>query len=116
MKARLPEAYQNKGAGSMNGMIKQAQKMQEDVKALREELNKREYEVTAGGGLIKLSMTGDKTLKSVKLDPDIVSKDEIEDLEDVIVAGVNAIIAKIDEECAAEMEKVTGGMNLPAMM
>jgi len=114
MKARLPEGY-GKGAGGMNSMIRQAQKMQEDMQGLQEKLNEREYSVTAGGGLIELTMTGKKELKSVKLSPDIVDKDEIEDLEDVIVAGVNAIITKIEEEHAAEMEKVTGGMNIPGM-
>ncbi|MDR0197263.1 MAG: YbaB/EbfC family nucleoid-associated protein [Oscillospiraceae bacterium] len=116
MKARLPEAYQNKGAGNMNNMFKQAQKMQEDIKNLQEAFSEREYSVTAGGGLIELTMTGGKILKSVRLSPDIVDKDAAEDLEDVIVAGVNAVIAKVEEEYSAEMEKVTGGINVPGMM
>jgi len=111
MKARLPEGY-GKGAGGMNSMIKQAQKMQEDMAELQEKLNAREYTTTAGGGLIELTMTGDKVLKSVKINPDVVDKDSIEDLEDVVVAGVNAIIAKVTEDHEQSMEKVTGGMNL----
>ena len=113
MKARLPDGFQNKGAGNMNNMLKQAQKMQEDIGALQEKLNEREYNITAGGGLIELTMLGNKSLKSVKINPDIIDKDNAEDLEDVIVAGVNAIITKIEEEHAAEMEKVTGGMSMP---
>ena len=114
MKARLPDGY-GKGAGGMNSMIKQAQKMQDDMAATQEKLNIREYSVTAGGGLIELTMTGDKSLKAVKLQPDIVDKDNIEDLEDVIIAGVNAVIAKITEDHEAEMDKITGGMNIPGM-
>jgi DNA-binding YbaB/EbfC family protein len=114
MKARLPEGY-GKGSGGMNSMIKQAQKAQEDMQALQERLNEKEYNVTAGGGLIELTMTGDKELKSVKLNPDIVDKDNIEDLEDIIIAGVNAIITEIGEEHDSAMEKITGGLNLPGM-
>ncbi|MCL1903098.1 MAG: YbaB/EbfC family nucleoid-associated protein [Oscillospiraceae bacterium] len=115
MKARLPEGY-GKGAGGMNSMIKQAQKMQEEMQVLQDKLDEKEYEISAGGGLIELNMTGAKSLKSVKLKPEIVDKDNIEDLEDVIVAGVNAIIAKINEEQEEAMEKLTGGMNIPGMM
>jgi len=115
MKARLPEGFQNKGAGNMNSMIKQAQKIQEEAQILQEELNRRDYTETAGGGLIEVTMTGAKKLKAVKINPDIVDKDNIEDLEDVIIAGVNAVIAKIEEEHNREMEKVTGGLNIPGI-
>lgn len=116
MKARLPKEYQNKGAGDMNSMIKQAQKMQDDIKVVQDELEQRDFNTTAGGGMIELVMTGGRVLKSVKLSPDIVDKDNIEDLEDIITAGVNAIIEKIDTESAAEMEKVTGGISFPGLV
>lgn len=116
MKARLPQEYQNKGAGNMNSMIKQAQKMQEDIKVVQDELENKIFNITAGGGMIELSMTGGRVLKSVKLNPDIVEKDNVEDLEDIITAGVNAIIEKVDTESAAEMEKVTGGINFPGLV
>jgi DNA-binding YbaB/EbfC family protein len=115
MKARLPQGY-GKGSGGMNSMIKQAQKMQEDMQELQEQLNEREYSVTAGGGLIELTMTGEKELKSVKLKPEVVDKDNIEDLEDVILAGVNAIISKIETEHTEAMEKLTGGLSLPGLI
>ena len=86
MKARLPKEYQNRGANNMNSMIKQAQK------------------------------SGAKVLKEVKLNPEVVDKDAIEDLQDVIVAGVNAVITQIEEVSAAEMEKVTGGVNIPGLV
>ena len=97
-------------------MIKQAQKMQEDMQTLQEELNAKEYTETAGGGLIELTMTGEKELKSVKLKPEIVDKDNIEDLEDVIIAGVNAIISKIETEHTDAMEKLTGGLSIPGLV
>ena len=114
MKARLPEGY-GKGAGGMNSMIKQAQKMQEDMAELQEKLQEREYNIQAGGGMIELSMNGAKELTSVKLNPEIVDPENIEDLEDMITAGVNAIIKKVTEDHEAAMEKLTGGMNMPGL-
>ncbi len=115
MKARLPQGYANKGASNMNSMVKQAQKMQEDIQAVQERMEQTEFTETAGGGMVELTMTGGRVLKSIKLDPEIVDKDDIEGLQDVIVAGVNAIIQKIDEESAKEMEKVTGGVSFPGL-
>lgn len=115
MKARLPQGYQNKGAANMNSMVKQAQKMQEDIQAVQDRMEVTEFTETAGGGMVELTMTGGRVLKSIKLDPEIVDKDDIEGLQDVIVAGVNAIIQKIDEESAKEMEKVTGGVSFPGL-
>lgn len=115
MKARLPQGYANKGAANMNSMVKQAQKMQEDIQAVQERLENTEFTETAGGGMVELTMTGGRVLKEIKINPDIVDKDDIESLQDVIVAGVNAIIQKIDEESAREMEKVTGGVSFPGL-
>ena len=115
MKARLPQGYANKGASNMNSMVKQAQKMQEDIQAVQERMEQTEFTEAAGGGMVELTMTGGRVLKSIKLDPEIVDKDDIEGLQDVIVAGVNAIIQKIDEESAKEMEKVTGGVSFPGL-
>ena len=115
MKARLPAEYQNKGAANMNQMIRQAQKMQDDIAEVQARLDETEFTASAGGGMIELVMTGGKVLKSVKLNPDCIDKDNPEDLEDIIVAGVNAILTKVEEESAKEMEKVTGGLNMPGL-
>ncbi len=115
MKARLPQAYQNQGASNMNQMIKQAQKMQDDIAAVQAKLDETEFTASAGGGMIELTMTGGKVLKSVKLNPDCIDKENPEDLEDIIVAGVNAILQKVEEESAKEMEKVTGGLSMPGL-
>lgn len=89
--------------------------MQEDIQAVQERLEQTEFTETAGGGMVELTMTGGRELKEIKINPDIVDKDDIESLQDVIVAGVNAIIHKIDEESAKEMEKVTGGVSFPGL-
>ena len=115
MKASLPQGYQNKGMGNMNNMVRQAQKMQEDIQAVQERLEQTEFAETAGGGMIELVMTGGRELKSVKINPDIVDKEDIESLQDVIVAGVNAVLKKIDEESTKEMEQVTGGVSFPGL-
>lgn len=115
MKARLPQAYQNQGASNMNQMIKQAQKMQDDIAAVQAKLDETDFTASAGGGMIELTMTGGKVLKSVKLNPDCIDKENPEDLEDIIVAGVNAILQKVEEESTKEMEKVTGGLNMPGL-
>lgn len=115
MKARLPQGYSNKGMGNMNNMVKQAQKMQEDIQAVQERLEQTDFTETAGGGMVELTMTGGRVLKEIKINPEIVNKDEIEELQDIIVAGVNAILSKIDDESAKEMEKVTGGISFPGL-
>jgi DNA-binding YbaB/EbfC family protein len=99
----------------MNSMIKQAQKMQEDMQQLQEELNVKEYNTTAGGGMIELTMTGAKELKKMKISPELIDPENVEDLEDMIIAGVNAIIKKIQDENDTAMEKISGGMNIPGM-
>lgn len=115
MKARLPQGYSNKGMGNMNNMVRQAQKMQEDIQAVQDRLEQTEFTETAGGGMVELTMTGGRVLKEIKINPEIVDKDDIEELQDIIVAGVNAILTKIDDESAKEMEKVTGGVSFPGL-
>lgn len=97
-------------------MIKQAQKMQEDIRVLQEELDHSEFTTTAAGGMIELTMTGGKELREIKINPELVDPENIEDLQDAVVAGVNAIITKIEEETADQMEKITGGVNIPGII
>lgn len=114
MKARLPQGMGG-GPSNMQSMIRQAQKMQEQMTALQEELDARQYEIAAGGGAVKIVINGKKEILSVTLDPDIVDPDDIESLQDVLVAACNEAIRKVEDTNAAEMGKVTGGMNLPGM-
>ena len=88
MKARLPQGY-SAPRNNMSQMIKQAQKMQEQMEKAQEEINAKEYTTTVGGGVVEIKMTGDKVLRSITLKPEIVDPEAIEDLQDLIVSGVN---------------------------
>ena len=115
MKVRLPQGVGG-GPSNMQSMIKQAQKMQEEMAEKQAELEEREYDVTAGGGVVNVKINGRKEILSVKIDPEVVDPDDVETLEDLIVAGVNEAIKKVEAVSAAEMQKITGSMNLPAGM
>ena len=99
----------------MNAMLRQAQKMQEDMATLQEELELREYEVSAGGGMVKVVITGTKTIKNIEISPDIVDPDDIETLSDILVAGINEAIKKVESTNSEEMAKITSGMNMPGL-
>ena len=103
------------GPSNMQSMLKQAQKMQEDMANLQAELEEREYDIAAGGGVINLKINGKKEILSVKIDPEVVDPDDIETLEDLIVAAVNEGIKKVEAVSAEEMQKITGSMSIPGM-
>ena len=99
----------------MQSMLKQAQKMQEDMAAMQSELEAREYDVAAGGGVVNVKINGKKEILSVKIEPEVVDPDDIETLEDLIVAAVNEAIKKVESVSQDEMSKITGSMSLPGM-
>jgi DNA-binding YbaB/EbfC family protein len=99
----------------MQGMIRQAQKMQEDMAAKQAELDEREYEVQAGGGAVTVKINGKKEILNIEISPEIVDPDDIETLSDILVAGVNEAIKKVETTNAAELEKITGAMNVPGL-
>jgi DNA-binding YbaB/EbfC family protein len=96
--------------------MKQAQEMQSKMAALTEELGEREVTATAGGGMIEVVANGRHELKSIKINPEVVNRDDVEMLEDLILAAVNEAQRKAEEMMRTEMEKVTGGMPMPGMM
>lgn len=102
--------------GNMNGMMKKVQKLQADMAKMQEELKKKTIDVSAGGGAVKLVMSGEKQLQSLKIDPKAVDPEDVEMLEDLISAAVNEAVRKVDEMMASEMGKLTGGLNLPPGM
>ena len=114
MKSRLPEGYGG-GASSMQGMIRQAQKMQEQMAALQEELDAREYEIKAGGGVVTVTINGKKEVLSIDIAPELVDPDDIETLSDILVAGVNEAIKRVEETNSREIEKITGSMAMPGL-
>ncbi|MEN6414896.1 MAG: YbaB/EbfC family nucleoid-associated protein [Veillonellales bacterium] len=99
--------------GNMAGMMKKVQKLQADMAKLQEELKTRTMEVTAGGGAVKVVITGEKQIQSLKISPTAVDPEDVEMLEDLVAAAVNEAIKKVDDMMAQEMGKLTGGMNLP---
>ncbi len=114
MKARLPQGFGG-GAQNMNAMIKQAQKMQETMSEKQEELNQQEFNATVGGGAVEVVMTGAKELKSITLKPEVVDPEDIEMLQDLVVAAVNEVLRTVEQTTTEEMEKITGGMQIPGM-
>ena len=114
MKARLPKGMGG-GPQNMQSMIKQAQKMQEDMERVQAELAEEVTEVTAGGGAVKVEIKGTREILSIKLDEDVVDPDDIETLEDLIVAAVNEAIKTVDGKSNEAMSKVTGNLNMPGL-
>ena len=94
-------------------MIKQAQEMQKKMKELQEGLANLEVEGSSGGGLVKITVTGNGEEKKIKIDPSLMKPEESEILEDLIVAAFNEAKKKSEEASAEEMKKLTGGLNLP---
>ena len=114
MKARLPQGFGG-GPQKMYAMIRLAQKMQEQMETLQAELDAKEYEINAGGGVVTVKINGKKEILSIDIKPEIVDPDDIETLADVLTAAVNEAIRTVEETNSAEMSKVTGGMSLPGM-
>ena len=102
------------GMGGMNmqNMMRQAQQMQQKMQQLQEEVEQREVEATAGGGVVRVVATGKKVIKSIEIKPEAVDPDDVEMLEDLVMAAVNEALFKADEMMQQEMAKITGGLNL----
>ena len=98
--------------GNMNNMIKQAQKMQQDMMKMQEEMEQTEFEASAGGGVVTVKMSGKKELVSVSIKPEAVDPDDVEMLQDMIVGAVNEAMRKADAEATQNMSRFTGGLNL----
>ncbi|HHZ03286.1 MAG TPA: YbaB/EbfC family nucleoid-associated protein [Tissierellia bacterium] len=102
--------------GGMNNMMKQIQKMQKQMEEMQKELEEREVEATSGGGAVTVKVNGKKEMLELKIDPEVVDEDDVEMLEDMIVAAINEAFRKADEMMESEMKKVTGGVNIPGLM
>ncbi len=99
----------------MNQMLRQAQKMQEDMAVLQEDLENREYSATSGGGLIEVTVDGKHKIKSLKIKPEAVDPDDAEMLEDLITVAVNEAIENAAKTAEQEMGAITGGLNIPGL-
>ena len=112
MKASLPKGY---GRPDPNAMMRQVQKMQDEIRAKQEELEAKEYIGTASGEMVTVTMTGKHEVTAVNIKPEAVDPDDIEMLEDLIAAAVNSAVAAVDKESEEEMAKLTGGLNIPGL-
>ena len=110
MRANIPK---NAGGQNMGAMLRQAQKMQEDMAALQADLDAREYDISAGGGMVKLKINGKREILALDINKDMVDPDDVETLADIITAAVNEGIKRVDDTNSEEMGKITGSMGLP---
>ena len=99
--------------GNMANLMKQAQKMQRQMEEQAKELEAKEFSATAGGGAVEVTVSGKKQVLKVKLNEEVVDPDDVEMLEDLLVAAVNEALRKAAEDAAGQMSKLTGGLNLP---
>ena len=112
MKVRLPQGMGG-GPSNMQSMLKQAQKMQEDMAEKQAELEEREYDISAGGGVVNVKINGKKEILSISLAQEIVDPDDVETLEDILVAAINEAIKRVEDTNTEEMSKITG--SIPGM-
>nr|WP_218149478.1 YbaB/EbfC family nucleoid-associated protein [Succiniclasticum ruminis] len=103
------------GMGNMQGMLQKVQKMQAEMQKVQAELQARTFESTSGGGAVKVTVTGKKELTGVVIDPQVVDPEDVEMLQDLILAAVNEALHQVDTVTEAEMNKVTGGLKIPGM-
>ncbi|MBQ9531197.1 MAG: YbaB/EbfC family nucleoid-associated protein [Eubacterium sp.] len=115
MKARLPKGMGGGGPQNMQAMLKQAQKMQELIEQKKAELEEKEYVVSSGGGMVEVTMTGKHEVKAIGINPEVVDPEDVEMLEDMLVAALNEANRQIDEEAEREMDSATGGLNIPGL-
>lgn len=101
------------GMGNMQNMMKQMQKMQKQMQEAQEELAEKQFEGTAGGGMVKVSMSGQKQVTDVQIKEEVVDPEDIEMLQDLVLAAVNDALKKVDDETNQTMGQFTKGMNLP---
>ena len=115
MKANYKAPKMGGMGGNQAAMLQQIQKMQDDMAAKQAELEAREYEVSAGGGAVTVKINGQKQILALDIAPEIVDPDDIETLSDILVAAVNEAIKRVEDTSAAEMEAITGSMNIPGL-
>jgi nucleoid-associated protein EbfC len=99
----------------LGGIMKQAQEMHSRIAKLQEEMAGKTVEASSGGGMVSVVINGKQEILSVKIDPEVVNRDDVEMLQDLVVAAVNEGIRKSQEMMTEEMKKITGGLNIPGL-
>lgn len=103
------------GGGNMNNLMKQAQKMQSKMLKMQEELENMQVEGTSGGGMVRVTLNGKGNLTDISISPDALDPEDVEMLQDLIIAAYNDAQNKVEETSKSEMDKITGGMNIPGL-
>ena len=116
----MAKGFGSRGMGGLGGginmnMIKQAQKMQQDMQKMQAELETKEYTAQAGGGVVSATVSGKHELRSITIDPEAVDPDDVEMLEDMVMAAVNEALRTAADTAEREMGKLTGGMGMPGL-
>nr|WP_330392782.1 YbaB/EbfC family nucleoid-associated protein [Asaccharospora irregularis] len=101
--------------GNMNNLLKQAQKMQENMEKMQRELESKEIEASVGGGAVTVKVNGKKEVLDIAIKPEVVDPDDIEMLQDLVLSAINEALRNVDEVTSSQMSKVTGGMNIPGL-
>lgn len=101
--------------GNMNQLLKQAQKMQTDMQKMQEELEAKEVEASVGGGAVTVKVNGKKEVVDIQIKPEVVDPDDIEMLQDLVLSAVNQALRSVDDMQSSQMNKITGGMNIPGL-
>ena len=115
MKARLPKGYGGGGANNIQQLARQAQKIQDDMEAASAELEAKEYEAAAGGGAVKVTVTGKMEVKAIEIEPEVIDPDDAEMLSDLIIAATNEALRAANQEKEDTMSALSGGLNIPGM-
>ena len=103
------------GLGNMNNLMKQAQKLQQQMEEMQKELEVTEFEATVGGGAVLVKVNGKKEVTHIEIKPEVVDPDDVEMLQDLIMTACNAALRKAEEDTTSQMGKLTGGLNIPGM-
>ncbi len=103
------------GGGNMNNMMKQFNKLQKQMEKMQEDLAKEEVKASSGGGAVEATVNGQKELLSIKIDPDVVDPEDVEMLEDLVVAAINEAMRTADNKMNSQVQKLTGGLNIPGL-
>lgn len=101
--------------GNMNQLLKQAQKMQTDMQKMQEDLESKEIETSVGGGAVTVKVNGKKEVVGIQIKPEVVDPDDIEMLQDLVLSAVNEALRSVDDMQSSQMNKLTGGMNIPGL-
>lgn len=111
MKARIP----NQNQGSRNDMMQKIQKMQDDMARIQEEIEASEFTASAGGGAVEVKVSGKHEVLGITIKPEVVDPEDVEMLEDLLIASLNEAVRKANDTMEREMNAVTGGLNIPGL-